>query len=104
MKTIALTAMTIAALGLGACRAGTTNNSANANASSDADNGVIFNSSAAQSTLQNAGQDIGNFASEAGDTIENGAKGAWNEVKEVARDIGDGRDDQGNSTSNKTGR
>jgi hypothetical protein len=109
MKKIALTAVAAAALSLGACQAGTSNNSANAhgNASGNLSANASHNASGEAghsnvSTVVNNGlQGAGNLASQAGDVIENGARATVNGVKEVGRDLSDGPDNA--PAANKTG-
>lgn len=104
MKKIALTAMAIAALGVGACQRTGGNNSATNN-SAAADHGANTSedhstSGNASTVVENTLSSAGNGLSKAGDVIENTASSAVNEVREVGRDIADGNDNEG---GNKTG-
>lgn len=103
MKKIALTAIAIAALGVGACQ-GTAGNNAAANthnnaAEHDANTSAGHDNTTAGTTVDNTLDAAGNGLSRAGDVIENTASQAYNEVREVGRDIGDGSDrNNGNTT------
>jgi hypothetical protein len=98
MKKIALTAMAIAALGVGACQRTGGNNSAHNN-SVAADHGANTSEDHADgnasTVVENTLSSAGNGLSKAGDVIENTAGDAVNEVREIG---GSDRETSNNSS------
>lgn len=102
MNKIALTAMAIAALGVGACQRTGGNNAATDNAAgnhSDNASGEADGHRNVQTVIENGLDTAGNGLSKAGDVIESAAGSAINKGEEVVNDIADGPD--GNSANKK---
>lgn len=104
MKILPLSLTGLAALGLAACQANTDKNEARetngAEAVEQRDGNLTINTDALGDRLENAAQDVGNFAGNVGNSLENGAQRVVNEVREETRDVQTDRP----AADNRTGR
>ena len=105
MKKIALTAVAIAALSLGACQGPNKSGNASGNASANTSANASHNASGeaghntsgdghsnASTVINNGLEGAGNLAAKTGDVLENTGRAALNEVKDAGKAIGNATD------------
>lgn len=98
MKKIALTAVAVASLGLGACEASTSKNGT----TTISPENIQVNTSAIGSAASNLAEGAGNVLEDTGNAIGNATAGARNEVREETRDAGNAAAQAGEATRNAT--